>query len=54
MAGIKVGDRVDITRTEAARFAVESRQSVQVTAGETLRERHEVGLNAFAVTGEEG
>jgi hypothetical protein len=39
MAGIKVGDRVDITRTEAARFNVEARPSVQVTAGESLRNR---------------
>jgi hypothetical protein len=39
MAGIKVGDRVDVTRTEAARFAVESRTSVNVTATDTLRDR---------------
>jgi hypothetical protein len=32
LAGLKVGDRVDVTRTEAARLAVESRTAAQVTA----------------------
>ena len=32
MAGLKVGDRVDVTRTEAVRMAVESRTQVQVAA----------------------
>jgi hypothetical protein len=32
MAGLKVGDRADVTRTEAVRLAVESRQTVQVDA----------------------
>jgi hypothetical protein len=32
MAGLKVGDRVDVTRTEAVRLEVESRQTVQVDA----------------------
>lgn len=41
MAGIKVGDRVDVTRTEAVRVAVESRQSVHVaaTADDSVRNR---------------
>ena len=32
IAGLKVGDRVDVTRTEAARLAVESRTTVNVDA----------------------
>ena len=32
LAGLKVGDRVDVTRTEAVRLAVESRTSVAVQA----------------------
>ena len=32
MAGLKVGDRVDVTRTEAVSLAVESRTQVQVAA----------------------
>ena len=32
MAGLKVGDRVDVTRTEAVRIAVESRTQVTVNA----------------------
>ena len=34
MAGIKVGDRVDVTRTEAVRLAVESRTATTVEATE--------------------
>jgi len=40
MAGIKVGDRVDVTRTEAVRLAVESRtQAVSVAATSDFRNR---------------
>ena len=39
MAGLKVGDRVDVTRTEAARIEVESRQTVQVAATSEFRNR---------------
>ena len=39
MDGIKVGDRVDVTRTEAVRLAVDSRQSVKVDATESFRNR---------------
>lgn len=38
-AGLKVGDRVDVTRTEATRLAVESRTTVQVEATEGFRNR---------------
>jgi hypothetical protein len=39
MSGIKVGDRVDLTRTEAVRLAVESRQAITVDATEDFRHR---------------
>ena len=39
LAALKVGDRVDVTRTEAARLAVESRTAVQVDATEDFRHR---------------
>jgi hypothetical protein len=39
MAGLKVGDRVDVTRTEAARIEVESRQTVAVQATSEFRNR---------------
>ena len=39
MAGIKVGDRVDVTRTEAVRLAVESRTTVAVDATSDFRHR---------------
>ena len=39
MTGIKVGDRVDVTRTEAVRLNVESRTTVQATPDDTLRNR---------------
>ena len=39
LAGIKVGDRVDVTRTEAARLAVEQRSTVDVVATESFRNR---------------
>ena len=39
LAGLKVGDRVDVTRTEAARLAVESRSTVSVEATESFRNR---------------
>ena len=34
LAGLKVGDRVDVTRTEAVRLAVEQRTQVTVNATE--------------------
>ena len=39
VSALKVGDRVDVTRTEAVNLAVESRQTVSVEAVETLRDR---------------
>jgi hypothetical protein len=39
VAGLKVGNRVDVTRTEAARIEVESRQTVQVAATSEFRNR---------------
>lgn len=39
MAGLKVGDRVDVTRTEAVRLAVEQRTSVQVAATSSFEDR---------------
>jgi hypothetical protein len=39
MAALKVGDRVDVTRTEAVRLAVESRTSVQVEGTSAFRNR---------------
>ena len=39
MAGLKVGDRVDVTRTEAVRLAVESRTQVSVDAVSDFRNR---------------
>jgi hypothetical protein len=44
MAGLKVGDRVDVTRTEAVRLAVEGRQQVQVAATSTLQNRVTIGF----------
>jgi len=44
MAGIKVGDRVDVTRTEAVRMAVEQRTSVQMTGTSTFQNRTTFGL----------
>lgn len=42
MAGLKVGDRVDVTRTEAVRLAVESRTTVQLSAVSDFRNRFTV------------
>jgi hypothetical protein len=42
MAGLKVGDRVDVTRTEAVRLAVESRQTVSVDATSAFRNRFSI------------
>ena len=42
MTGLKVGDRVDITRTEAVRVAVE--RAGQTAAAETLRDRLTVSV----------
>ncbi len=39
MKALKIGDRVDVTRTEAVRLAVESRTSVQVNAADDFRHR---------------
>jgi hypothetical protein len=39
MAGLKVGDRVDVTRTEAVRLTVESRTQVSVNAISGFRNR---------------
>ena len=39
LAGLKAGDRVDVTRTEAARLAVESRTTVDVAVTEGFRNR---------------
>ena len=39
LAGLKVGDRVDVTRTEATRLAVESRTTVQATPADDFRHR---------------
>src|SRR5688500_2255825 len=39
MTGLKVGDRVDVTRTEAVNLEVESRTSTQVNATEDFRNR---------------
>jgi hypothetical protein len=39
MTGLKVGDRVDVTRTEAVRLAVESRTTVAVDATSDFRHR---------------
>ena len=39
VAGLKVGDRADVTRTEAVRLSVESRQTVSVDATEGFRNR---------------
>jgi hypothetical protein len=39
VAGLRVGDRVDVTRTEAIRLAVESRTTTQVEAVEDFRHR---------------
>ncbi len=39
MAGLKVGDRVDVTRTEAVKLQVEQRTQVSVDATSTLRNR---------------
>ena len=45
MAGLKVGDRVDVTRTEAVRLAVESRTQVTVNAtGEDFLNRLTVAV----------
>jgi hypothetical protein len=44
MAGLKVGDRVDVTRTEAVRLAVESRTQVAVTATSEFRNRFTVAF----------
>jgi hypothetical protein len=42
MAGLKVGDRVDVTRTEALRFQVESRQTVSVAGTSAFRNRFSI------------
>ncbi len=42
MAGLKVGDRVDVTRTEAVRLSVESRTQVSVNAVSGFRNRFTV------------
>jgi hypothetical protein len=39
VAGLKVGDRVDVTRTEAVRLAVESRTQVQLSGTSTFDNR---------------
>src|SRR5688500_4284825 len=39
LAGLKVGDRVDVTRTEAARLAVDSRTTTDVQVTEGFRNR---------------
>jgi hypothetical protein len=39
LAGLKVGDRVDVTRTEAANLSVQSAPQVQVVAEEGFRDR---------------
>ena len=39
IAGLKVGDRVDVTRTEAVNLAVESRTSTSVVVEETFKDR---------------
>jgi hypothetical protein len=44
MAGIKVGDRVDVTRTEAVRIAVEQRTQVTVNATEAFLNRLTVAV----------
>ena len=44
LAGLKVGDRVDVTRTEAVRLAVESRQTVNVAAVEPFSDRLTVSV----------
>ncbi len=42
IAGLKVGDRVDVTRTEALRFQVESRQTVSVSGTSAFRNRFSI------------
>ena len=44
MAGLKVGDRVDVTRTEAVRVAVEQRTQVTVNATEAFLNRLTVAV----------
>jgi hypothetical protein len=39
IAGLKIGDRADVTRTEAVNLSVESRQTVSVDATESFRNR---------------
>jgi hypothetical protein len=39
LAGLKVGDRVDVTRTEAVRLAVEQRTTVNINAEDDFRHR---------------
>jgi len=44
MSGLKAGDRVDVTRTEAVQFAVEQRTTVEASPVDTLRDRLTVSV----------
>jgi hypothetical protein len=49
LAGLKIGDRVDVTRTKAARLAVESRTTVNVEEGS--RNRFTISAGSKAASG---
>jgi hypothetical protein len=44
LAGLKVGDRVDVTRTEAVRLAVDQRTTVQAEPADDFRHRFTISV----------